>query len=577
MPDAGKEPVQQRIDSGTVADLYLHLLADRGIDYLFANAGTDFAPLIEAYAKSVEKGTPAPKPITCPHENVAMGMAMGHYAVTGRMAAVMVHVNVGTANSLCGLINAFRGNLPILFSAGRTPYTENGERVGRRTGEIHWPQEMRDQAAMVREVVKWDYELRAPEGVETAVDRALAIAMSEPRGPVYLTLPREVRAAEAAGLTISKPGRFHAASPPYPDPTAIAKAAAILAKAENPLIITSSFGVRPEEVAILADLAETFAIPVTQRKPRYMSLPTDHPMHLGYNPDPFLDAADAIVVLDCDVPWIPGKTAPKADCPVIHVGSDPLMTPYPLRGFPTDVAITGLSGATLAALALELHGKIPAARVDSRRKRLAETRARQRERWKADLEKAKGETPIHPAWFTHCLNQVKGPDDIIIKESPIAWEQLDMSRPGTFFSIGAGGGLGWGLGTALGAKIADRKRRVICTVGDGAYMFGNPIPAHYVAKAEKLATLTVVFNNEMWGAVKRNTREVYPTGFAARSNREPLTYFEPGTKFERAIEVCDGYGERVEKPAEVPKAIERALKAVDSGQPALLNLICRGP
>jgi acetolactate synthase I/II/III large subunit len=92
-----------------------------------------------------------------------------------------------------------------------------------------------------------------------------------------------------------------------------------------------------------------------------------------------------------------------------------------------------------------------------------------------------------------------------------------------------------------------------------------------------LATLTVVFNNEMWGAVKRNTREVYPTGFAARSNREPLTYFEPGTKFERAIEVCDGYGERVEKPAEVPKAIERALKAVDSGQPALLNLICRGP
>jgi len=508
---------------------------------------------------------------------VAMGMAMGHYAVTGRMAAVMVHVNVGTANALCGLINAFRGNLPILFSAGRTPYTESGDRVGRRTGEIHWPQEMRDQAAMLREVVKWDYELRAGEGVETAVDRALAIAMSEPRGPVYLTLPREVLASEAAGLTISKPARFHAASPPYPDPAAVAKAAAILAKAENPLIITSSFGVRPEDVAVLADLAERFAIPVSQRKPRYMCLPTDHSMHLGYNPDPLLDAADAIIVLDCDVPWIPGKKAPKSSCPVIHIGSDPLMTSYPLRGFPTDVAITGLSGATLAALAAELQGKVPAATIDSRRKRFAETRLRQRERWKADLEKAKGEVPIHPAWFTHCLNQVKGPDDIIIKESPITWEHLDMTRPGTFFSIGAGGGLGWGLGTALGAKIADRKRRVICTVGDGAYMFGNPIPAHYVAKAEKLPTLTVVFNNEMWGAVKRNTREVYPSGFAARSNREPLTYFEPGTKFEKAIEVCDGYGERVDKPAEVPKAIERALKAVDSGQPALLNLICKGP
>jgi acetolactate synthase-1/2/3 large subunit len=489
----------------------------------------------------------------------------------------MVHVNVGTANAVCGLINAFRGNLPILFSAGRTPYTENGERIGRRTGEIHWPQEMRDQAALVREVVKWDYELRAGESVETAVDRALAVAMSEPRGPVYLTLPREVLAADATGIKISKPARFHAASAPYPDPAAVAKAAAILAKAENPLIITSSFGVRPEDVATLADFCERFAIPVSQRKPRYMCLPTDHSMHLGYNPDPMLDGADAIIVLDCDVPWIPGKKAPKADCPVIHIGSDPLMTSYPLRGFPTDVAITGLSGATLAAIGAELQGKVPAAVIDSRRKRLAETRQRQRERWKADLEKAKGDVPIHPVWFTHCLNQVKGPDDIIIKESPIAWEQLDMTKPGTFFSIGAGGGLGWGLGTALGAKIADRKRRVICTVGDGAYMFGNPIPAHYVGKAEKLPTLTVVFNNEMWGAVKRNTREVYPDGFAARSNREPLTYFDPGTKFEKAIEICDGYGERVEKPAEVPKAIERALKAVDSGQPALLNLICRGP
>jgi acetolactate synthase-1/2/3 large subunit len=104
------------------------------------------------------------------------------------------------------------------------------------------------------------------------------------------------------------------------------------------------------------------------------------------------------------------------------------------------------------------------------------------------------------------------------------------------------------------------------------------LPAHYVAKAEKLPILTVVFNNEMWGAVKRNTREVYPDGFAARSNREPLTYFEPGTRFEKAVETADGYGERVEDPAEMPAAIERALTAVtrDKRQ-ALLNVICRGP
>jgi acetolactate synthase-1/2/3 large subunit len=185
---------------------------------------------------------------------------------------------------------------------------------------------------------------------------------------------------------------------------------------------------------------------------------------------------------------------------------------------------------------------------------------------------------MHPVWVSHCLNEAKGDGGIVVKESPVSLEHLHFSRPGTFFSVGAAGGLGWGLGTALGIKAAVPDELVICTVGDGAYMFGNPLPAHYVGKAEKLPTLTVVFNNAMWGAVKRNTREVYPDGFAARSNREPLTYFEPGTRFEKAVEAVDGYGERVEDPAEVPAAIDRALTAiVRDNRQALLNVICRGP
>jgi acetolactate synthase-1/2/3 large subunit len=173
---------------------------------------------------------------------------------------------------------------------------------------------------------------------------------------------------------------------------------------------------------------------------------------------------------------------------------------------------------------------------------------------------------------------VKGEDAIIVKESPLAWEHMTFSRPATFFNVGAAGALGWGLGTSLGLKAAAPDKLVICTVGDGAYMFGNPIPAHYVAKAEGLPILTVIFNNQMWGAVKRNTREVYPQGYAARSNREPLTYFDAEMRFEKAVEAADGYGERVSDPAQLPKAIERALGAVvrDKRQ-ALLNVICRGP
>jgi acetolactate synthase-1/2/3 large subunit len=525
-------------------------------------------------------GASTPKPVTVPHENVAVAMALGYYLMTGKPQAVMVHVNVGTANAICGIMNASRGNVPILFTAGRTPFTEQGGVMGQRTGEIHWPQEMRDQRAMLREFVKWDYELPNGHVLEATVDRALNVAMNEPKGPVYLTLPREVLASSVNSYSYASPSRHRTPSPPFPDTRAIDEAADIIAKAENPLIITANAGRNTDDVAKLAALAQCFAIPVSQRKPRYVCLTSDDPMHLGFNPDPLLDAADVIVVIDCDVPWIPGKKAPSPNCKIIHLGADPLFEKYPLRGFTADLAITGVLGATLSLLADALQSRAAGARdrIDARRKRVAERREHQRGRWCEQLQNAKKGAPMHPVWVSHCLDQAKGRDGIVIKESPISLEHLNFIKPGTFFSVGAAGGLGWGLGTALGVKAAVPDELVICTVGDGAYMFGNPLPAHYVAKAEKLPILTVVFNNEMWGAVKRNTREVYPDGFAARSNREPLTYFEPGTRFEKAVEAVDGYGERVEDPAEMPGAIDRALTAIirDKRQ-ALLNVICRGP
>ena len=568
------------IESGTVADAYLALLADRGIEYFFANAGTDFAPLIEAMAKAEALGLPFPKPVLVPHENVAIAMAQGYYLRTGRPQLVMVHVNVGTANAVCGLLNAWRGNIPVLFSAGRTPFSEEGDLPGKRSGEIHWPQEMRDQRAMVREMVKWDYELPNGAVLEATVDRAINIAMSEPKGPVYLTLPREVLAAPVANFAYASPGRHRTPSAPFPDLAAVDEAAEMIARAERPLIITASAGRDGGDVAHLAALADLFAIPVTQRKPRYMCLPGDHPMHLGYDPDAEVRDADLVLVIECDVPWIPGRVAPPTDAKVIHLGVDPIFSDYPMRGFPCDLGITGVLGATLPALTRALSTRLARARdrVEARRRRVAERRAAQRDAWAASLERSRNDGPMHPAWITHCLDQVRGPGDVVVRESPLMPEHLTMSEPGTYFFTGAAGGLGYGLGTALGVKAASPDRLVMCTVGDGAYMFGNPIPAHYVAAAEKLPILTVVFNNAMWGAVKRNTREVYPKGFAARSNREPLTYFDVPMAFEKAVQVVDGHGESVEDPAALPAAIERAMTAITrDNRQALLNVTCRGP
>src|SRR5262249_41788449 len=141
-----------------VAEAYLALLAERGIRRIFGNGGTDFAPLIEALVRMRSRGAAFPEPVTVPHEQVAASIAHGAALASGEPQLVMAHVTVGTANLMNGIINAKRGNAPILFTAGRSPITERGMR-GSRDIHIHWAQESFDQGAMLREWVKWDYEL----------------------------------------------------------------------------------------------------------------------------------------------------------------------------------------------------------------------------------------------------------------------------------------------------------------------------------------------------------------------------------------------------------------------------------
>ena len=562
-------------DVRTAAEAYLVLLKARGIDWLLANAGTDFAPIIEAFSRGAQAGLAMPEPVVVPHENAAVGMAHGYYLVTGRPLAVMVHVNVGTANALMGLLNAARENIPIFFTSGRTPITD-GDRVGARDLPIHWGQEMRDQAGMLREYVKWDYELRYSEQVELIVDRGLAIAMSEPRGPVYLSLPREALAAPVEDFAYGDQPVMQAPAACWPAPEAIEQAAEILAKAERPLVIAGRGPSNEEGYAALAGLAERFVIPVAHFWPSRLALATDHPMHVGYDVGPWLADADAVVVLDAMVPWIPkGATLPDG-CRVIQIGPDPLFADLPMRSFPASLAIAADVPATLDALgaALAARGVDQAAKATRRRERITERNADRQEALHAAIEAGRG-TPMSPAWVSHCIDRAKDPDAAVFSELACDPAAMSFTRPGCWFSHSLAGGLGWGLPAALGAKLADRDRLVIAAVGDGSYMFANPVACHQVGEALGLPVLTVVFNNGVWNAVRKTTRAVYPDGFAARSNRMPLASLEPSPAYEKIVEASNGYGERVETADALPAALERALHAVrDEKRQALLNVMC---
>ncbi len=172
------------------AEAFLRALADHGTEYFFANPGTDFPPIVEAFSRAKKTNAKVPKPVLVPHENLAVGMAHGAYLMTGHPQAVMVHVNVGTANTINNLTNLSRDRVPLILAAGRTPITEKGS-FGSRSRPIHWAQEMFDQAGMLRELVKWDYELRQPNQIGDMVARGVEVAMAHPRGPVYMVLPRE--------------------------------------------------------------------------------------------------------------------------------------------------------------------------------------------------------------------------------------------------------------------------------------------------------------------------------------------------------------------------------------------------
>jgi acetolactate synthase-1/2/3 large subunit len=560
----------------TVSDAYLALMADRGIEYLFANAGTDFAPMIEALARAQALGLPHPRPVTCPHENTAQHMAIGYYLATGRPQLTMHHVNVGTANAMNGLLNASRGQVPILFTAGRTPINED-TLTGHRTLDIHWTQEMYDQAAMVRESVKWDYELRNAEQLETIVDRMLTVAMSDPKGPVYLSLPREVLARRIEKFTYSSPSRMRPAAPSAPSPAALDEAASILARAQHPVIITNWGGRNPGVMPALTALADRYAIPVVEYRNRYIAMPTHHPMMAGGNPDPFVKAADAILVLDTAVPWQPSRVRPSAECKVIHMAPDPLYTYVPVRGFPADLSLACASdlGLTMLHDAMAEHAKSNAARIAKRRDECAAHHAKLEENWAKKLAAGENASPIAPAWISHCINKVRTKDAIIVKESGLQTQYLDVDRPCMVLNPGAASGLGHGMGVALGLKLANRDTLVIGTEGDGAYMYNVPVSAHYVAAEQQLPVLWVIFNNQRWQAVRNATRGLNPEGYAASTERAPLTYFTVEQHYDKLVEVSGGYGERVTEARQVLPALERAMKAVlVEKRQALLNVVC---
>ena len=547
-----------------------------GVDYIFANSGTDFPPIIEGLAEARARNIELPTPLIMPHETAAMGMAHGYYLATGRAQAVMAHTNVGLANCALGAINAATEQIPMLLFSGRTPATEQ-DRFGCRTVPIGWGQEMRDQAALIREACKWDYELRFPEQAVELIDRAYAIANSTPRGPVYLSLPREVLCDRVPREALHSAVQM-APAKAAPDEAALAEAAAILGKAERPVIFAQRGAGGAEGFAALARLASEWAIPVVQYWAVQLAIATDHEMSAGADPEPWISEADAILVIDALAPWSPNIHKPKADCRVIHLGGDPLYARFPVRNFRANTALVGETGQVIQALerAMRPHKAEAGAHIAQRASKNAGRIAAIREATIA-MARAGSTAPMTKEWVSLCLSEaIADRRASVLSELGCPLSPLTLRDHQSWYQEPHSGGLGWSFPAAMGMQLADPERLVVATMGDGSYIFANPVACHQIAEALSLPVLVIVLNNREWGAVRRSVLGIYPEGYAARANAMPLTSLSPTPDFVRVAKASRAWARRVEHGGDLPDVLEAAIRHVTKKKThALIEVMVR--
>ncbi|MCL4798613.1 MAG: thiamine pyrophosphate-requiring protein [Burkholderiales bacterium] len=561
----------------STAHYFLEGLVELGVEHVFANLGTDHAPIIEELARWRQERRRAPRFVLCPHENVAIHMAGGYALATGRGQAVLVHVDVGTGNVAAGMHNLQRYRLPALVMAGKAPATSRGELVGARDSYIHYMQDVRDMPAIVRPYAKWEHSLDAGVVAKELLRRAQAMMESDPAGPVYLSLPREALTAqwEEADVASYPPGKYGPLKAGGADPDTVAALAERLLAAERPILVTAYAGRYREAPALVDELAQLAGIRVFEHNPIHLNIDRTSPCFGGFAPTEALAEADLGLLVDVDVPWVLKDRRENPATFWAQIDVDPIKQDIPLWDFPAEQRIQGSSARVLAQLVAALKaraGEAQRARSHGRIESWARSNAARREAVARAAAERGAKGALSAAYVCAEVGRAIGSDAIVLNEAVrnggVVQDQVVRTRPGTYVGTG-GGGLGFSGGMALGLKLAQPDRDVVQILGDGSFYFTTPLAVYAVAKQYALPIFTVVLDNGGWAAVKASTLRVYPDG-AAKEAGEYQSMLARGIDLHKVAEACGAHAEAVDDPEALPAAIGRCLEALRSGRAAVL-------
>ena len=556
-------------------DAILEAFRNLGIDYIISSPGSEWAPVWEALARQKLSETDGPTYINCWHETLAVDMALGYTRVTGKMQAVLLHAGVGLLQGGVGIHSAFLGEVPMVVCSGEAiSYGENPDldpqgQWYRNLSVVGGPNRF------VEPFVKWSGQATSPYTLYEQLVRAGEMAQRVPKGPTFLDVPIETM---IHGWTPpAKIRRVADAPKTQPASDSIDRLASLVANSSRPLMIAEGSGQEVAGFQNLVKLAELMAIPVTESASIHANFPKSHPLYLG-TPEAYLDQCDLVLLLGSRSPWYPPNAGP-ANATVVALGENPLKGQMAYQNLLADVYVEGDMTITLRLLteALEANGATTGAH--------AAKIAERREHWKMEHDRltanrqaaeasARTRQPIDPVWLCAAISEAM-PDNAVYAEEVTShrgqvMRHVRWDRPQSYFH--PNGGLGQGLGLALGVKLAMPDRPVVALMGDGGFLY-NPVTQSFgVAGEANLPFLTVIFNNGNYEAMRRNHQHYYPDGDAARSDIWHGVHI-PGPDYAKLVDPFGGYGVKVEDPAELVPALKKGLEAVNEGRIALVDVV----
>lgn len=558
------------VDGG---EAILEAFRDLGVDYVMSSPGSEWGPVWEALARQQVGGKDGPTYLSCWHETLAVNLAWGYTAVTGRMQVVVLHAGAGLLQGSMGIHAANASGTPMIVMSGESltygedPEFDPGRQWYNSLSVVGGPHRL------LEPVVKWCTQVPSIATLYETVVRTAEMAKRAPAGPTYLSVPIETMLNEW-----TPPARRRIVAP-APKPRAadadIEAVAELLAASDYPVITAESSGHTAEGFAALVDLAELLAIPVVESYvAKYSNFPKDHPLHQGHIFAPHLNDADVVLMARNRIPWYPPSNSPT-NATVIAIDEAPFDPTMVYQNLQADRFLEGDVAASLRLLADAVRALgFDDAKIEARRARWQAAHEEMQAGYRAAEAEARGKDRIDPVWLCAALSEAMPKDAVYVDETtthriPIQ-KHLKWNAPHDYVKVPTG--LGQGLGTALGIKLAVPERPVVSIIGDGAFLY-NPVSQSLGLSMEAdLPILIVVFNNTGYQAMKNNQLNYYPDG-AGKQNDIFLGHPIDGPDYAELAKPYGGVGWRVDDPEKLVGVLKEALAAVEGGKTAIVNAV----